>query len=314
MSTKRQKDEFGRLNAIPVLEVDPHPDKTGVLLSDEIIFYVGECHLIKPFSRKRLKPASYQLTVGDEAMVGGRPRRLGDCWPNNSLSIPAFEVAVIKTDETLNLPRFLIGRWNIRVALAYQGLVWVGGPQVDPGYVGHLFCPIYNLSDKEVRIKKGDAIAVIDFVKTTGFDTNKGEEKWERYQRPPKRVVIEDYGIDDFRSGPFETKDKLDDINQKMNVFTSLVFVILAILMSAIGLPYLVGDKNIQSDIRALDILTFWFSLFAAILSLVNWLVRLRSKAVLLSAIIIATIGISVAVTIYFKILFFPDDHIPWFF
>ena len=165
-----------------------------------------------------------------------------------------------------------------------------------------------------MRIKKGDAIAVIDFVKTTGFDTNKGEEKWERYQRPPKRVVIEDYGIDDFRSGPFETKDKLDDINQKMNVFTSLVFVILAILMSAIGLPYLVGDKNIQSDIRALDILTFWFSLFAAILSLVNWLVRLRSKAVLLSAIIIATIGISVAVTIYFKILFFPDDHIPWFF
>ena len=128
-------------------------------------------------------------------MVGGKPCRLSDYWPNNSLRIPAFEVAVVKTAETLNLPRFLIGRWNIRVAWAYKGLVWVGGPQVDPGYMGNLFCPIYNLSDKEVRIKKGEPIAVIDFVKTTRFDINKGEEKWERYQRPPKRVVIEDYGL-----------------------------------------------------------------------------------------------------------------------
>ena len=51
------------------------------------------------------------------------------------------------------MPRFLIGRWNIRVTVAYKGLLWVGGPQVDPGWVGHLFCPIYNLSDQEVNFK-----------------------------------------------------------------------------------------------------------------------------------------------------------------
>ncbi len=271
MSTKRQQDEADRLKAVRVLEKDPHPDKTGVLLSDEIEFYVRQSQLICPFAEDNLKPAAYELTVGDEAVVGGKPCRLSDCWPNHSLSIPAFEVAVIKTAETLNLPRFLIGRWNIRVAWAYKGLVWVGGPQVDPGYVGHLFCPIYNLSNKEVSIKRGQPIAVLDFVKTTEFDPNKGEEKWERYPRPPKRLVIEDFGIDDFRSGPVETKDKLERIEKKVDSFIPFVFPILAILMAAIGLPYLAGSKTIQPDIRTLDAFTLFCSLLALILSVFNW-------------------------------------------
>ena len=279
MSTKRQRDEFDRLEKIiaetqDALEEDDHPEKTGVLLSDEIEFYVNQGQLIDPFDRKNLKPAAYELTVGDEAMLGGKPVRLSDCWPKNSLTIPAFEVAVIKTDETLNLPRFLIGRWNIRVAWAYKGLVWVGAPQVDPGYVGHLFCPIYNLSNKEVQIKKGEAIAVMDFVKTTKFDRNRGEEKWERYQRPPTRVIIEDYEIDDFRSGPFEqareTKDKLDGVDTKINVFVSLVFGVLAILMTAVALPYF-GVQNTGLDTRILDGLTLSLALLALLLSFFGW-------------------------------------------
>ena len=286
MSTKRQRDEFDRLEKIiaetrDALEEDDHPEKTGILLSDEIEFYVNQGQLIDPFDRKNLKPAAYELTVGDEAMLGGKPVRLSDCWPKNSLTIPAFEVAVIKTDETLNLPRFLIGRWNIRVAWAYKGLVWVGAPQVDPGYVGHLFCPIYNLSNKEVQIKKGEAIAVMDFVKTTKFDRNRGEEKWKKYQRPPTRVIIEDYGIDDFRSGPFEQaleipklkkalEDGLKDVQKRIDGFTTLVFLVLAILMTAVALPYF-GVQNTRLDPQILDGLTLSLSLFVLLLSLFGW-------------------------------------------
>ncbi len=314
MSTKRQQEECDRLAEIKPLEKDSHPEKTGVLLSDEIEFYVRQGQLIDPFNKKNLKPASYKLTVGDEVVVGGKPYHLSDCWPNNSLSIPAFEVAVIQTAETLNLPRFLIGRWNIRVALAYKGLVWVGGPQVDPGYVGHLFCPIYNLSNKKVSIEKGEAIAVLDFVKTTYFDISKGDEEWERYRRPPKRLVIEDFGIDDFRSGPGETKDKLDEVYQKINLFTSLVVGLLAILMAAIGLPYMAGIKTSLPDIRTLDAFTpvfsLVFSLFALILSVFtffnwrwrpsvftffNWRWRTIVKALVFSVIIGLAIGSAIA-------------------
>ena len=223
--------------------------------------------MITPFQMENLKPAAYELTVGDEAMLGGKYLSLGDSTENGQLTIPQFEVAVIKTAETLNLPRFLIARWNIRVFWAYRGLLWVGGPQVDPGYVGHLFCPIYNLSNKEVLIRKGDAIAVMDFVKTTDFDEDWGEESYRRYRRPPRRVIIDDYEIDDFKSALREQSeaiprleesveegrralddglkvgrqamdDGLKEVRSSANFFSTLVFAILAILMAAIMLPY----------------------------------------------------------------------------
>ncbi|KFD42568.1 hypothetical protein HY02_00295 [Peptococcaceae bacterium SCADC1_2_3] len=135
-------------------EEDPKGEP-GVLLSDEIERYVCEFKLIDPFNSENLKAASYQLTVGDEYAVGGEIGKLYDEAGKNKIKIPPFEVTVIKTKEMINMPRFLIGRWNIRVSKAYDGLLWVGGPQVDPGYVGHLYCPIYNLSNREVIYRVG---------------------------------------------------------------------------------------------------------------------------------------------------------------
>ena len=143
-----------------------------------------------------------------------------------------------------------------------------------------------------------------------------------RYRRPPNRLIIEEYDIDDFRSGPFETKGKLDEVDQKISTFTSLVFVILAILMAAIGFPYLAGSQKIQPDIRLLDVLTLFFSALALIFSFFSWRVRLRLKikawvfekikAWVFLTIIIGAIGIIVAVAIYFDLLSCLDDSAPW--
>lgn len=327
MRTKRQQAEYDRLKKFRILEVDPHPDKTGVLLSDEIAFYALHHQLICPFKLENLKPAAYELTVGNEVMVGGEFLSLGDGPEDNVLCLPPFDVAVIKTGETLNLPRFLIGRWNIRTIWAYRGLIWVGGPQVDPGYVGHLFCPIYNMSSEIVRIRKGEAIAVFDFVKTTPFDPSRGEKEWERYKRPHKRLVIEDFGIDDFHSGPFKTKNELDEINQKMNLFTSLVFGILAILMTAVALPYFSSPERIQPHFPPLDALTLGLSLLAVILSFFNWRARLllkintlarnwsaRRRLSIITWVFLAIIisMISIVVALCFDLLPCPFCSVPW--
>jgi len=136
-------EQIQELSKIIPLEVDPHPEIAGVLLSDQITYYAQKHHLIFPFDTgDQLKPAGYELSVGDEYFLSGEFHNLEE-----KVTIPPFEVAVIKTKEIVRLPRFMIARWNIRVKHAYAGLLWVGGPQVDPGYVGNLFCPIYNLSD-----------------------------------------------------------------------------------------------------------------------------------------------------------------------
>ena len=270
LETKRQRDEGQRLSEFKDLKNDPHPRKTGVLLSDEIEFYACNYKMIKPFIRKNIKPAAYELTVGDEVMVEGEFVMLGDGAKDGTLRIPPFDVAVIKTGETLNLPRFIIGRWNIRTRWAYKGLIWAGGPQVDPGYVGHLFCPIYNLSAKPFYIRKGEPFAVFDFVKTTDFNPNRKHNEEELYNRPPRRLVIEDFEIDDFRSGPFETKNDLDKVSRKIDVFTALIFVVLAILMTAVALPYFSSPPKVPFKFLSLEKWALVISIAALLMSILG--------------------------------------------
>ncbi len=246
-TTYQKRDrELQRIRARPPLDTDPHKGTAGVLLSDEITFYCSlEPKLIDPFDEKHLKPAAYQLTVGDEYYLGGQHFTF-DMRHSGYITIPPFEVVVIKTAEILCLPRFLIARWNLRVRYAYRGLLWVGAAQVDPGYVGHLFCPIYNLSHKAVRIECGDEIAVIDFVKTTPFKPRISVEYPEN-----TRPIIEDFNAEDLKSALFdEVGRKIESfegvtksLEARFSIFSTITFAALAILIS--GLAVLVAtDKN----------------------------------------------------------------------
>jgi dCTP deaminase len=216
------------------------PNVSGVLLSDRIAACVAEFGMIEPFSPDRLRAAGYELSIGDEVCVGGEIQPLKDAPGDNVFTLRPFEVAVIKIHERLNLPRNIIGRWNIKVGLAYKGLVWVGGPQVDPGWVGNLSCPIYNLSDKPVILRLHDPIAVIDFVVTTPFS----EGKCREFERPPKRVTFDDYTPEDLRSalvkGAQERIDNFEAIlkesESRFSSFISFTYAVLGILVAALAI------------------------------------------------------------------------------
>jgi deoxycytidine triphosphate deaminase len=224
----------------------------GVLLNDAIQQCVDSFELITPFSKDNLKPANYKLRVGNEFALKGEIKTLSDKTAENQITIDPFDVAVIKTLETINMPRFLIARWNIRVQLAYEGLLWVGGPQVDSGYVGHLFCPIYNLSDKPVTLTYGDPIAVIDFVKTTPFD----EKRSIPYPSTlPERILFEDYNPQKLKSAlstqivsqlkdsaekiktlQSEFKTRMDAVQGRVDNFISITFAVVGLLIAAVTL------------------------------------------------------------------------------
>jgi len=148
-------------------------ERTGgssVLRKSDILYFCNERipPLIDPLEHDCLKEsASYELRLGSRY-------RLGDSdsadWLTDSrkdLTIPPHGIAVVSTYEWLNIPGCLIARWNLRVKMVYRGLVWVGSLQVDPGYQGFLFCPIYNLSNKPQILKYKDPLFIIDFVRTT---------------------------------------------------------------------------------------------------------------------------------------------------
>ena len=99
----------------------------GVLLADQICRAVTDFQLIRPFEsvkhgKGKLRPAGYELSVGCHYSKGGITGVLTDDLNANSITVQPFEVVVIETYERLNVPEFMIARWNVTVDSAD----WVG--------------------------------------------------------------------------------------------------------------------------------------------------------------------------------------------
>src|SRR5712692_3027246 len=129
----------------------------GVLLSDDIKRCVTQFGLIDPFDEKNLTAAGYDFTIGSRYKREGMEYLLDKDHLN--LEIKPHEAVFVCTKEKLFMPRFLVGRWNLRIKRVWDGLVWVGGVHIDPGWQGELWCPIYNLSKDTVTLNPGDTFA-----------------------------------------------------------------------------------------------------------------------------------------------------------
>jgi len=207
----------------------------GVLLSDEIEECVDKYGLIKPFlaraseeeRRKRLKPAAYHLSLGKECRIGGKPIFLND-KNNRYLRIEPYQVAIVETLEELNMPKNLIGRWNLSISCVYKGLLWVGGPQVDPGYKGHLYCPLYNLSTRPVIMEFEEPFATIDFVRTTPYK----EDKSIPFKQ--KRYKLSDYN--GLESAPKQTLDIVERTRKRMELFEATTLTVLGVIIAALAI------------------------------------------------------------------------------
>lgn len=216
----------------------------GVLLADQICRAVVDFHLIDPFDsrpREKLRPAGYELSVGKYYSIGGKIGELADEQGQNEIVVRPFEVVIIQTLELVNVPEFMIARWNVTVGRAYEGFLWVGAAQVDPGFKGFLCCPIYNLSDQERRLRLGEPIAVIDFVVTTppsGKSRNYSVDFTER-----KRILFEDYKPNELKSALITHaqmrldgfQNRVDDFQADISEIRSTVFNSVGILLAAIG-------------------------------------------------------------------------------
>lgn len=243
-------EETAHLRSDPEkLKRDPDPGvwstwQGSVLLRDEIERYCREpIKLIVPFEPEHLKSASYHLRLGNRCRVGGVNCELSE--NNRVLRIPRHSIAIVRTLEWVNIPGFLIARWNLKVKMVYKGLVWVGSLQVDSGYQGYLFCPLYNLSSKEQELVYKEPPFTIDFVRTTYFDEGKGCRLWKPF---PDRATysFEDLDYQRLTSAPAEEFkemkdvldrgiDKIGQFQSRIDSFQGITFTVLGIIVAALS-------------------------------------------------------------------------------
>ena len=146
---------------------DPYPNEHGILLSNRIHELCDQGLLIsRDYLKDNLRPASYTLRIGDDYIDSeGNLRRFTE--KEDSFIFEKNSIVFVSIKEEFDLPFYIIARFNLRVNWVYDGVLLGTGPQVDPGFSGYLSCPLYNLTDADITIERGQDFATIDFQKTT---------------------------------------------------------------------------------------------------------------------------------------------------
>jgi len=227
-------------------------DRKGLLLSNQIDMFRRRGLLIETnYDESRLRPAAYTLTIGQDYVdSAGRPGRLTKDKP--SFEMKPNSIVYVTTQEKLHLPYYIAARFNLRVKWVYKGILLGTGPQVEPGYRGFLSCPLYNLTNRPIRVRIGDEFATIDFERTTNFCSGKTLE--EILPAMHKGEKLDDITVDgqnylifkDVEYGPLKHLPDYDivsslvqmqkDVRTWRNIGIGVVIAFVSLALSIIGL------------------------------------------------------------------------------
>jgi dCTP deaminase len=131
---------------------------------------------LDPLADDNLQPASYDLRMGDRAIVTRRvdverlKQRLEDdeavpeidVAEEGGFSIPAGSFALVVTRERVHLGQQYAGHLGLRSYFARKGLLLLAGLQIDPGFEGHLVLGLANLSPRSVFLPYEESIATLE--------------------------------------------------------------------------------------------------------------------------------------------------------
>jgi deoxycytidine triphosphate deaminase len=145
---------------------DPEPGLAGVLTADRIrTYHYAVGRMIRPFQEQHLNSASYDLTLGPRCLLDGEVVDLG--LKRRVLRVPPGSIAMVTSREVLLMPQWLVATFNLKSKYIFEGLLMGAGPQIDPGFMGVLACPLHNISNQEVMLELCQPFAKLDFLKTT---------------------------------------------------------------------------------------------------------------------------------------------------
>lgn len=173
---------------------DPNEPDRGILLADQIHQLCKQRLLIsEDYKEENLRPAAYTLRIGDDYIDSdGTKRRFSDT--DDSFVFKKNSIIFVSTKEKLELPYYVVARFNLRVNWVYGGILLGTGPQVDPGFSGKLSCPLYNLTSVDILIRRGEDFATIDFEKTTSLGNKTWEKRKELIEKAEdKKLLLDGY-------------------------------------------------------------------------------------------------------------------------
>ena len=201
------------------------------------------------WSEENIKEASYALRVAKDGLViDGIPCKQGEQYPGTYLEINPGKIAILSTEEELDIPHDLVGRIGIRLDFAAKGLTGLMGIQVDPYYGnGHperLFIRVANLGNESVRLRPGDQVFNIEFSHVEGAKPPKEAKKrtWDR--------LLDTLKAQDQASWTFaekirnDLKDNIDSVQHGLQPVVMFGVFLVAVTILGVVLAVILGLRD----------------------------------------------------------------------
>lgn len=202
-------------------KVDPYPLIAAALLnSADIAAYVKATALIYPFDEKRLKGASYDVTIKGSVVYwkftdsGKVEKKIIQIEKKgDSFDLEPNSIAFVTLEPMFRIPTYLALRFNLKITHIYKGLLLGTGPLVDPGFSGKLSIPLHNLTSNTYRFFYGEELITMEFTKMSPNvawmqDSDFIKSHDEHYV---ENIIKSDRTVDEYIAKALE-KDRLDKV------------------------------------------------------------------------------------------------------
>jgi dCTP deaminase len=117
---------------------------------------------IDPFSSDLVEPATYDLRVGDRAVISTTSKVI-DMQNARLLVIEPGAMAILQSLEMIELSRRVAGRVGPKSSLLRRGVFVAVGPQIDPGFKGRMIVNLINLSPRPFSLHHQDRFLTAEF-------------------------------------------------------------------------------------------------------------------------------------------------------
>lgn len=191
----------------------------------------GNHPLITPYDvdENRKNPAKTELHLGDYCYCSDQKDSVIKLKDDETVIIKPNSIFLFQTKETFEFPKHLAGHMSLKMGWIAKGLFMPSQTQVDPGYNNVLFGMIYNLSSKDVEIKKGEAL--------TTLEVFKAEKSVYPYSGKMAKTTFEQFvstrigsSLGKLENEIKESKGELDKNIKTYKGFTTIISIIIAII------------------------------------------------------------------------------------
>lgn len=138
----------------------------GALSDKGIKKLLGYHIFIYPFKDNNLKPSSYNLTASNCAFIKEEDGTQKLIVEEDTITIPKGKTAIIETEESIYVSRWITGTYHSRVRLVNKGLGHIG-TTLDSCFFGVSAIALHNTTQQDIEIKVGESIATIMFYSLT---------------------------------------------------------------------------------------------------------------------------------------------------